>query len=171
MVYSYTDHSNYCLCDLGILVTSHNIGNSFDNIENNRLPLDFCMNFNLPITISKDTQLTKKCENKDVLDLDSEQKEELYLKLLSSYKYTTRTYYDEHKEKDVTEYTCGYPMCTKVLQKPWNLLDHVRMHEGVKPFLCNWCGKTFTQKGNLKKHARQHIDPDVNERKRYSCRF
>ena len=100
-----------------------------------------------------------------------EEKEELYLKLLTGYKYETVSYYDYNKEKEITYYKCKYEDCDKELQKPWNLLDHVRMHEGVKPYLCQWCGKGFTQKGNLKKHARQHINPDVNDRKRYSCRF
>mmetsp|Transcript_33325 Transcript_33325/g.32773 ORF Transcript_33325/g.32773 Transcript_33325/m.32773 type:complete len:89 (+) Transcript_33325:253-519(+) len=67
-----------------------------------------------------------------------EKKEELYLKLLADFKYNTITKYDEVKEKEVLEYQCGYEGCRKVLQKPWNLLDHLRMHEGVKPFECNW---------------------------------
>jgi uncharacterized Zn-finger protein len=102
---------------------------------------------------------------------DSEEKEELYIKLLSSYRYHTVRNFDEEKEKEIITYQCGYSQCRKILQKPWNLLDHVRMHEGVKPFKCDWCGKGFTQKGNLKKHARQHFNPDVNDRKRYNCRF
>ena len=95
-------------------------------------------------------------------------KDEMYFKLLDGYKYETISFYDEYKQKEIVEYRCGYPKCGKTLQKPWNLLDHVRMHEGVKPFKCQWCGKGFTQKGNLKKHARQHINPDVNARKRYN---
>lgn len=101
----------------------------------------------------------------------SESKEEMYFQLLAGYKYSTITTYDPNKSKDVIEYKCGYQGCGKVLQKPWNLLDHVRMHEGVKPYKCQWCGKGFTQKGNLKKHSRQHINPNVNARKRYSCRL
>lgn len=97
-------------------------------------------------------------------------KEEVYFEQLKGYKYDTVQSFDPLKHKSVTEYRCGYHGCGKILQKPWNLLDHVRMHEGVKPFICQWCGKGFTQKGNLKKHARQHINPDVNERKRYNCK-
>ena len=104
-------------------------------------------------------------------DLYYGNKEEMYLRQLVGYKYETVTYYDVSREREITEYKCGYEECGKMLQKPWNLLDHVRMHEGVKPYLCQWCGKGFTQKGNLKKHARQHVNPDVNDRKRYSCRF
>jgi len=97
-----------------------------------------------------------------------EKREELYVKLLSDFKYNVLKHYDEEKEKEVLEYQCGYGTCGKVLQKPWNLLDHVRMHQGVKPFQCEFCGKDFTQKGNLKKHVRQHLNPNVNNRKRYS---
>ena len=111
--------------------------------------------------------------NRDPSNLDFYygNKEEMYLRLLIGYKYETVTYYDVTREKEITEYKWGYENCGKLLQKPWNLLDHVRMHEGVKPYLCQWWGKGFTQKGNLKKHARQHVNPDVNDRKRYSCRF
>lgn len=105
------------------------------------------------------------------LNQNNEKREELYVKLLADYKYNTLKHYDEEKEREVIQYQCGYEGCRKVLQKPWNLLDHVRMHEGVKPYECEWCGKKFTQKGNLKKHSRQHENPDVNNRKRYNCRY
>eukprot|EP00344_Euplotes_crassus_P012122 CAMPEP_0197000678 /NCGR_PEP_ID=MMETSP1380-20130617/5557_1 /TAXON_ID=5936 /ORGANISM="Euplotes crassus, Strain CT5" /LENGTH=123 /DNA_ID=CAMNT_0042418057 /DNA_START=217 /DNA_END=588 /DNA_ORIENTATION=- len=105
------------------------------------------------------------------LDLKSMTKEEIYFELLKGYRYQILTHFDAKKQREVPLYQCGAPGCGKVLQKPWNLLDHVRMHAGVKPYMCQWCGKGFTQKGNLKKHVRQHIKPDVNDRKRYNCRY
>lgn len=103
--------------------------------------------------------------------LESMSKEEMYFSLLKPYNYEILSYFDEKKQREIPQYKCGSEGCTKILQKPWNLLDHVRMHVGVKPYKCNWCGKAFTQKGNLKKHARQHIQPNVKERKRYSCKL
>jgi len=54
---------------------------------------------------------------------------------------------------------------------PFALLEHMKSHDSLKPHLCNWCGKRFSQRGNLKKHARQHINPDVNDRKRFKCQY
>mmetsp|Transcript_728 Transcript_728/g.860 ORF Transcript_728/g.860 Transcript_728/m.860 type:complete len:276 (-) Transcript_728:57-884(-) len=51
---------------------------------------------------------------------------------------------------------CKYQGCTKHFVKAWNFLDHARMHLGEKPFNCNICHATFTQKGNLKKHMKKH---------------
>jgi len=31
-------------------------------------------------------------------------------------------------------YACKYEGCDKEFARTWNALDHVRMHEGVKPF-------------------------------------
>eukprot|EP00344_Euplotes_crassus_P005821 CAMPEP_0196998208 /NCGR_PEP_ID=MMETSP1380-20130617/3642_1 /TAXON_ID=5936 /ORGANISM="Euplotes crassus, Strain CT5" /LENGTH=130 /DNA_ID=CAMNT_0042414683 /DNA_START=297 /DNA_END=689 /DNA_ORIENTATION=- len=98
-------------------------------------------------------------------------KEDIYFELLKGYQYQTLYHFDTKKQREVPLYKCGEPGCDKVMQKPWNLLDHVRMHAGVKPYVCKWCGNRFTQKGNLKKHVRQHIRPDVNDRKRYNCRY
>lgn len=40
---------------------------------------------------------------------------------------------------------------------------------GIKPNMCKYCGKGFTQKSNLTKHLKVHIKPELTERKRYSC--
>lgn len=37
-----------------------------------------------------------------------------------------------------------------------NLENHVRVHNGEKPFICPRCGKSFLYKGNLKIHIRVH---------------
>ena len=78
------------------------------------------------------------------------QKEEMYYKLLENYKYEKLVTYDVDKAKEVVVLKCTYEDWDKVFSKPWNMLDHMHIHEGVKPHLCEWCGKTFTQRGNLK---------------------
>ncbi|CAI2359556.1 unnamed protein product [Moneuplotes crassus] len=65
---------------------------------------------------------------------------------------------------------CEFEGCKKEFIKAWNFLDHFRMHQGVKPFICSICSNTFTQKGNLKKHMRQHINRNVRDRKIHKCR-
>jgi hypothetical protein len=89
-------------------------------------------------------------------------------KILKAYKYEI---IDCKKTKTKRSYKCKYPGCTKIFGKTWNFLDHARMHEGIKPFICNVCLKSFTQNGNLQKHIRQHMEPYINDRKTHKCNF
>lgn len=71
--------------------------------------------------------------------------------------------------KPLNVFICRMGNCNKEFTRTCNLLDHMRMHSGIKPNLCPYCGKAFTQKCNLKKHMRVHQIPDLEHRKRYIC--
>mmetsp|Transcript_26356 Transcript_26356/g.63553 ORF Transcript_26356/g.63553 Transcript_26356/m.63553 type:complete len:516 (+) Transcript_26356:313-1860(+) len=72
---------------------------------------------------------------------------------------------DKSKRKSKTHrtYTCDY--CGKICTQRSNIVAHVRIHTGEKPFVCKCCKKSFTQKSNLKRHLKTH---NVNYEDLYS---
>lgn len=96
-------------------------------------------------------------------------KDEMYDEMLKTYQYQKVIEVDEASHKQKITYICKYGEWNKVYTKIWNLLDHVRMHEGIRPFQCKFWPKSFTQKGNLKKHQIQHTISTLRERKRFKC--
>lgn len=47
------------------------------------------------------------------------------------------------------------PDCDKTFSRKTYLTIHARKHAGLKPFHCCMCGRSFTQKGDCKKHERR----------------
>jgi len=64
-------------------------------------------------------------------------------------------------------YCCLYENWGKEFSRTNNMIDHVLVHQGIKPY--NWCywKKSFTQKSNMTKHMKTHLMPKLQQRKRY----
>ncbi|XP_031632780.1 zinc finger protein OZF-like [Contarinia nasturtii] len=62
-----------------------------------------------------------------------------------------------HKNKcKRPQYQCH--LCKSTTQVLSHLREHMRIHNGVKPFKCHVCAKTFTQKHHLNMHSRSHVE-------------
>lgn len=51
---------------------------------------------------------------------------------------------------------CWYENCSMEFKKTWNYIDHAYKHLNIKPFVCEYWDKSFTQKGNFKRHITIH---------------
>ena len=43
-----------------------------------------------------------------------------------------------------TYYICKYEGCSKEFTRTWSIIDHVRMHEGVRPYVCKFCSRSYS---------------------------
>ena len=98
-------------------------------------------------------------------------KHEMYKFLLQPYHHECIIQTDEQNFKVKYLYRCKYGDWNMSFTKGWNILDHVRMHEDIRPYQCEFCNRSFTQKCNLTKHRQRHLVTDLKERKRFKCRI
>ena len=96
-------------------------------------------------------------------------KSDLNLEMLKDFPFSIEVRKNGVGSDPLTVYICQFEGWNKEFTRTWNILDHARVHTGVKPFECEVWGKKFTQKGNLRKHTKTHTIPDVENRKRYRC--
>lgn len=77
-------------------------------------------------------------------------------------KFATKKTLASHQEVHLPEdqrqrFPCPY--CDKTLTKPYNVLLHIRsVHIGLRPYVCEECGKTFATIMGLKEHQIIHSD-------------
>mmetsp|Transcript_17518 Transcript_17518/g.17269 ORF Transcript_17518/g.17269 Transcript_17518/m.17269 type:complete len:82 (+) Transcript_17518:228-473(+) len=64
-------------------------------------------------------------------------------------------------------HNCTFANCTKSFKTVEARDGHVRYHYKSRPYECRMCSKSYTQKGNLKKHYLTHLTPSVDVRKVY----
>lgn len=98
-------------------------------------------------------------------------KNDINIELLREYDYETREELNPEDNQTITIFICKFDGCNKEFKRTWNMLDHARTHKGVKPFACQYWPRRFIQKGNLKKHLKQHFQPTLYERKKFLCRI
>ncbi|EDS27395.1 zinc finger protein Xfin [Culex quinquefasciatus] len=73
----------------------------------------------------------------------------------------------EHEFKHTLPGIMTCKMCNRIFKHLKNLQCHMKNHGKVAiPFMCDICGKTFTQKGTLTIHTRLHTGE-----KKYQCEF
>lgn len=89
--------------------------------------------------------------------------------LLETHPFEVKYILNKKTNRKLKRMVCMFDGCGKIFEKKWNFKDHIRMHKGDTPYQCSKCEKSFTQRGNLVKHERQHLYKSLKARKVHKC--
>ncbi|CAI2367719.1 unnamed protein product [Moneuplotes crassus] len=72
--------------------------------------------------------------------------------------YESRETYNQKTKRTSRVLVCLHDGCGKEFKKTRNLIIHSRVHTKIRPHICQYCSKGFTQQCNLKKHIELHLN-------------
>jgi len=64
------------------------------------------------------------------------EKSEANLEILNEYEYEVIHKRNDKTGNIITLYRCKHDNCNKIMERTWNMIDHARMHRGIKPYTC-----------------------------------
>jgi uncharacterized Zn-finger protein len=73
-------------------------------------------------------------------------------------RYESRENYNAKTKRTSRVLVCLHEGCGKEFKKTRNLIIHSRVHTKIRPHICQYCNKGFTQQCNLKKHVELHMN-------------
>lgn len=79
----------------------------------------------------------------------------IFLYYVNSYKQNLIAHVSTHLSVEDRKYQCN--ICGKKFLRNCYLIIHRRIHEGLRPFKCDVCSLSFTQKGDMKRHRMRHF--------------
>ena len=72
--------------------------------------------------------------------------------------YESKETYNPKTKRTSRVLVCLHEGCGKEFKKTRNLIIHSRVHTKIRPHVCQFCNKGFTQQCNLKKHIELHMN-------------
>jgi uncharacterized Zn-finger protein len=77
------------------------------------------------------------------------------------------------KNRVSLSFTCLWSDCAKEFSRHLNMMNHLRMHTGERPFACYYCDFKFSQSCNLNKHLliAHKIRPFLCNKGKFSSQF
>ncbi|CAI2363405.1 unnamed protein product [Moneuplotes crassus] len=166
----------YCACSPEIqkmlnIPDSHCQEASVQKVQDN-IGMSISSNYEEEKYLTRDASvLNDSWKTRNIIQNETSQTNVENLQALEGYPYSSAVQTNSKNGKMIMVYKCEFNECHKTFMRTWNLLDHIRMHYGIRPYVCKFCGKGFTQKGNMRKHLIQHEKPHLSIRKKFKCEF